>query len=139
VGGVEALLSLGATGALADEHGNDAMWSALQVFKTEKPPEQAKVTAAAAVVSLLMQAGTMPTDKDWSSVHGRAGRSRLMDELQPRLRARLMATLRKEPDSGDQRIGRGRPLKKPSNDPRFKRKRGYHGPKGVERSQYSDL
>ena len=31
------------------------------------------------------------------------------------------------------------PLKKPSNDPRFKRKRGYHGHKGVERSQYSDL
>lgn len=133
---MEAMLSLGATGGLVDEHGNNAMHATLQVLRSDKPPDQSEITAVAAIVSLLMQAGVKPSDKDWSSVHGRAGRSRMMDEMQPRLRAKLMATLRRVPDSGDQRIGRGRPLKK---DSAFKRKAGYHGRKAVERSRYSDL
>ena len=131
------MLSLGATGELVDEHGNDAMHAALQIFKSEKPPKKAEITAVAAIVSLLMQAGVAPSEKDWSSVHGRAGRWTLVDELRPRLRARLMAMLRKVPDSGDQRIGRGRPLKKDAGF--IKRKAGYHERRAVERSRFSDL
>ena len=137
VGGVDAILSLGATGELVDVHGKDAMTAALQVFKSDKPPGKAQITAAAAIVSLLLQAGVAPADKDWSSVHGRAGRSTMMDEMQPRLRMKLVSALRKASDSGNQRIGRGRPLKKDAT--LIKRKAGYHDRKALERSRFSEL
>ncbi len=137
VGGVEAMLSLGATGGLVDDHGDDAMHAALQIFKSNASPSKARLTAAAAIVSLLMQADVVPRDKDWSSVHGRSGRLALVDELSPRLRMKLVSALRKVPDSGDQRIGRGRPPKKEGAF--IRRKAGYHGRKSLERSKFHDL
>eukprot|EP01043_Picozoa_sp_COSAG02_P000688 COSAG02_NODE_13_length_57813_cov_14.298276_22_plen_135_part_00 len=134
---MEAMLSLGASGEIVDDHGNDAMHAALQIFQSNVSPHKAKVTAAAAIVSLLMQADVAPRAKDWSTVHGRAGRSTLMDQLSPRLRMKLVSTLRKVSDSGDQRIGRGRPPKK--EVPFIRRKAGYHGRKSLERSRFHDL
>lgn len=140
VGGVESLLSLGADGGVKDEHGHGSVYAALAVLRSVKvvQGQQEKVTAAAAIVSLLIQAGVTPSEKDWSGVHGRAVRSQLVDQLQPRLRARLASMLRKTSDFGDQRIGRGKPVKKPGND-RIKRKHGFHSQRSVERSKYSDL
>ena len=140
VGGVESLLSLSASGGIKDEHGHDALYAALAVLRQVKvvQGQKERVTASAAIVSLLIQAGVVPSDKDWSGVHGRAVRGQLVDQLQPRMRARLASMLRKTTDFGDQRIGRGKPAKKPGND-RIKRKQGFHSQRNVERSKYSDL
>ena len=137
VGGVEALLQLGAKPDLLDKGGHDALHAAIEVLKEPKGLEAARVTAAAAVTSLLVQAGATPATNAWTGVHGRSARLRLFDELPAHTRKRLSGALRKLPLEG----GGGRPPRVNSAQ-RVKRKHSggvFHTRAEMERSQYSDL